>query len=429
MLGQDNNALMAQLLRQKQEQEHLAKRAGTQANTYRNTSAQMNPQFVVGGASQSMGGQPAPVALDWGSILGTGVSNFMAARKDKQAEEAERRAEELSQQFVMEAVGSDPELGRLMQMAQAGVPGADKAVAERISPRRQPLATFTQFISQNPELDDESAVAMGAEAGLSPQLSVGIRDAARKSRQYGEQQTLGKEQRDLEGQLLRDENNAILRQQYAQPPRSATSSGTGLTPGEKQGRMRMMAEADKELMDLGKSMGKVPELMSTIERDDVFGAESKTSQFLAESPNRLLAAIGRSNLAEGSLMLKEYMNSEVLTRMKALGGNDSNEELRTITASLPDAMNNKEAAMAMLKNIQNWQETVNLAVKLRRDDIQSGRWFGKEPTREHYYQQAKAMRQGGQQGFPQPAPSAPLSGIPTEQLNGIEGLLDELGIQ
>lgn len=419
-------ATYSDVLRGKSRASGLRKRG----ETFRGLANDAGSFVTQPGQVQQMGGMaaPTPQSVNWGSIIQRGLGNYMAGKADKQADEAERQATELNQQFMRDAIGEDPEAQRLLQMAQAGVPGADKALADKVAPKRQPLATFTQFVSQNPDLDDESLAALGAEVGISPQLAIGIGKAAKAGTLRTEKLGLEKEQRTMEGNLLRDENKAILRQQYAPPPRGV-AAGTGLTPGQKSIQARMQNEADKELMALGQSGGKFQDLMSTIDRDEIFGKENKVSQFLAESPNRLLAAVGRSNLSEGSLMLKEYMNSKVLERMKALGGNDSNEELRTISASLPDAMNNKEAAMAMLTRLHEWEETNRLAIKLRRDDIQSGAWFNKQPSRDDYYQMAKAQRASGQQGFPQPAQAAPLSGIPTEQVNGIEGLLDELGLQ
>lgn len=383
------------------------------------------------GQIQQMGGMvaPAPQVIDWGNIVQRGVGNYMAGKTDKAADEAELQAAELNQQFMRDAIGEDPEAQRLLQMAQAGVPGADKALADKVAPKRQPLATFTQFVAQNPDLDDASAAAFGAEVGISEAMALGIVKAARAGTLRTEKLGLAKEQRTLEGQLLRDENRLTLAAQL-RPQLGARPGGpaAGLSPGERQLRGKLMAEADKELQSIGSTSGKYEQVRSTIERDNAFGVTSKTAEFLGESPIRILSAIGKSMQSEGQLRLKDYVTGEVLKKMQMLGGNDSNEELNRITASLPSAMNNRQAAMAMLDSLHEWEETNRLAIKLRRDDIQSGKWFEAEPSRDEYYQMAKQMR-AGQRGNPQPAPAAPFQGIPAEQIQGLEGMLDELGLQ
>lgn len=378
-----------------------------------------------GGQIEQMGGMtaPAPVGIDWGNVIRAGVEPYMAGRADKEADKAEADRDEVSRLFMEDTLKNDQESLRLFQMAQMGMPGADQALAQRIAPKKQPLATFTQFVAQNPDLDDESAIAFGAESGLSPELSKGIVAAARRGSASSKQEALDKEERVF--------GRALEMEAFRTANRMAAKGGDSLTPGQQQLRGKMMQTADQELMDLGQSTGKFDEMMQTIERDQLFGSENKVAQFLSESPNRLIAAAGRSQLSEGSLMLKEYMNSKVLTRMKQLGGNDSNEELRNITASLPDAMNNKEAAMAMLKKLHDWEETVRLATKLRRDDIQAGTWFSRTPSREDYWSRAKQMRAGGQTGNPQPAQQAPINNVPTQgglpDPSELERLLDEEG--
>lgn len=403
--------------------------------TFRGLANEAGSFVTPPGQVQQMGGMaaPTPQSVDWGNIIQRGVGNYMAAKSDKEADQAELQAAELNQQFMRDAIGEDPEAQRLLQMAQAGVPGADKALADKVAPKRQPLATFTQFVAQNPDLDEESLVAMGAEVGIGPELSIGIGRAAKAGTLRTEKLGIDKETRQLEGQLLRDENRLTLAAQLRPQTGMGGRPGgpaAGLSPGERQLRGKLMAEADKELQSIGSTTGKYDQVRSTIERDNAFGVTSKTAEFLGESPIRILSAVGKSMQSEGQLRLKDYVTGEVLKRMSMLGGNDSNEELNRITASLPSAMNNKQAALAMLESLHDWEETNRLAIKLRRDDIQSGQWFGKEPSRDDYYRMAKQLRAGGQQGNPQPAqPTVPFQGIPAEQINGLESMLDELGLQ
>lgn len=421
-------ATYSDVLRGKSRATGLRKRG----ETFRGLANEAGSFTTAPGQVQQMAGMtaPTPQAIDWGNIIQRGMGNYMAGKADKEADEAEMQAAELNQQFMRDAIGEDPEAQRLLQMAQAGVPGADKALADKVAPKRQPLATFTQFVAQNPDLDDESAIAFGAESGIGPELATGIVRAARAGTLRTEKLGLAKEQRTLEGQLLRDESRLTLAAQLRPQTGRPGGPAAGLSPGERQLRGKLMAEADKELREIGATTGKYDQVRATIERDNAFGVTSKTAEFLGESPIRILSAVGKSMQSEGQLRLKDYVTGEVLKKMQALGGNDSNEELNRITASLPSAMNDKQAALAMLESLHDWEETNRLAIKLRRDDIQSGQWFGKEPSRDEYYQMAKRLRAGGQQGNPQPAqPTVPFQGIPAEQINGLESMLDELGLQ
>lgn len=361
-------------------------------------------------------GANAPMHVDYGAVLNKGLSAYKAASAERDADKADAEADDLNNMFMQETLGSDEQAMKLYRMAEMGVPGADKALAEHINPRKEAMGAFLQYF-QSGMADPAMAAEIAPRFGISSEMA--SRAAEYAARRYTEEGDL-KHMRNLELQDMRNQGRR-------QPTSGMTATGDiALTPGEKQQRAKMMQAADGELMELGQSTSKYEDLVSTIQRDQIFGASGKVAQFLADSPSRTMSAIGRTQLSEGSLMLKEYMNSKVLARMKMLGGSDSNEELRTITASLPDAMNDKQAAMSMLEKLHNWEETVRLAVKMRRDDIQSGTWFGRTPSREEYYMRAKKAMAGGGEYSP-PETQGP-AGIPTEQID-VEGMLDELGIQ
>lgn len=403
----DQNPLTA-ALRKRQDAKQLAEQ-GQQFQGMADLS--MRRGFDIGGGSiQGMNGYqaPAPTAIDWGGILQSGVGNYMSAKSRKESKAAEVDADAINRQFMMDVLNDDPEAQRLMQMVQAGVPGAEDALSSRVAPKKQPVAMFTQFLSQNPEIDEAAAIELGAQSGLSAELSMGLVKAAKASRSEERQYAEGMKAEELGQRMIlqdRRDQNALLRKMTPSTSVSlgrrglagADGGGAGreLTGLERGQRGKMMAEIDKELMAIGQSSGQFDELMNTIERDNTFGGQSKVAEFLAERENPLAAAVGKSQLSEGNLRLKNYVMSETLKRMAQLGGNDSNEELNRITGSLPSAMNDKTAAVAMLKQLHEWEETTRLAIKLRRDDIQTERWFATQGTPDDYYRMAKQIRAGG----------------------------------
>lgn len=414
-------ALYSDILRQK--------RAGTrlrgQAERYRGLADSAGPFITPAGSVQGMNGYsaPTPQAINWGSILQTGLGNYMAGQAEKKADAADDTVENLREQFMRETLENDPESMKLYQMAQMGVPGSEQALSERIAPKRQPLATFTQFVAQNPDLDDESAAAMGAESGISRELSIGIVNAARQGRLRSETSEIDKENRSFGRTLLRDENLAALKDKG----KKAEDEVFDLTPGQKHIQGNMMKEADSQLSEIAKSSGKFQTVMDTIKRDNAFGFGSKAAEVAAGYEgfgSSIINPIGKSQLSEGAMMLKEYVTGETLRRMAQLGGNDSNYELNVIAGSLPSVLHNKEAAIAMLERLHEWEETTRLAIKLRRDDIQTGKWFGRQPNQDDYYSMAKKMRASGQKGYPKPEIPSDLKGIPTDQSNAIESMLD-----
>lgn len=404
-----------------------ARRAGNRRQRWDQFSQDMagqSPVVGTGGTPASVGGVnitiPGQQAVNWGGVLGGAASNFMGARAQRDEERLMEQKEMLSNELMRSTFENDPEGMRLIQAYQAGVPGAEQAVQAHLAPKKEALGAFLQYI-QSGVADEEAAAAMAERYGISPEVGRKMASTA-----VGRAKSLRDEERNwnLNADLLKQENLYALK-----GAQGASVTGDGqraLTPGEKQTRAKMMDALDKELMAAGVSDTKFQEVMSTIERDDAFGPASKLSEFLAESPNRALAAVGKNMQSEGQLKLKEYLTSETLRRMAMLGGNDSNEELNRITASLPSAMNDKQAAMAMLNSLHQWEKITRMAVKMRRDDIQSGAWFNNQPGPDDYYRKAKAAVTGGQSYTP--TPGAP-AGIPTEQLNSIEMMLDDLGLQ
>lgn len=431
------NPLLSQALRAKAD----VQTARSQGLGYQNLANQANPTFTVGGQN---GG---PVGIDWGAALQSGFGNYMAQKKAKEASQKEMEATDLNQQFMQDTLKDDPESQRLFQMVQAGVPGADQALSERIAPKKQSVAVFTQYVSQNPELDDASAIALGQQSGLSPELSIGLARSARasleKERSYKEQQGLEQYGRQvaLQDRMLNSkfQYGSALRQ----IPQARILGGPNgnanmpqLTPGEKQLRGKALLDFDNQLQGMDASLGVIHEARAAVDRDNTFGPASKVSEFLSNSNSPVLSSLGKMAQTEGQTLLQKVGTDTMLVRMGQLGGPDSDEDRRQMMKDLPTAMNSKEMATKMLDNLERWQATTRLALQMRRNDMASGKFFDGSPaSMNRYYQEAKRIvSQGGVQAAqnwqPPATPQAPVQQPGNAPLRiQIEQEADEFGFQ
>jgi hypothetical protein len=147
-----------------------SKRQSRLSDSYANSMGR--PQFatVTGGAGGSIGGSsfqmPQQVNINWGDILGKGASNFLSARADKKASDLSSQADDIDRQFMESTLQNDPEAAKLYGLAQSGLPGADKALANHLSPKKEALAGYTQLVASgnaSPELLEELATRYGID--------------------------------------------------------------------------------------------------------------------------------------------------------------------------------------------------------------------------------------------------------------------------
>lgn len=433
---------LAAILRKRQE----ADLQRQQANRFQGIAQQANTSGVVGGGQVAGMGmsQATPQAIDWGGIIQGAAGNYLAARKEKEAGQSSQEAEELNRQFMMETIGNDPESQRLLQMAQVGIPGAEQALADRIAPKKEAMGAFLQHL-QTGNADPEFAAAIAERYGISPEL------ASQAATSY-RQNMLATSEQDFQQRaaLSRQgfEQSAALRgipqaKAVAVGPNGEyistegggmepnTAAGAGLTPGQLQIRDRQLIEWDKERATIESQMGKYEQLRPMVA--EAFGPTQKISEVLTNMADRLPMGLGAPVGAAGAVMrneanalLKDYVNSEVLKRMAALGGNDSNEELRRMTASLPSAEQSAEVAMALMDALHRY-ETIGQRVLQKRTEILANEGAaGLAPGRNLYRQaEAELIAEGAigpkidlspKKGrTQQPAPVAPVQQAPQQQ--------------
>ena len=88
---------------------------------------------------------------------------------------------------------------------------------------------------------------------------------------------------------------------------------------------------------------------------------------------------GASMLNPDLTVLNSIFMSKTLDDMAKLGGGDSNEELRTIRASYPNAMQSQEAAQKLLDRLRVWEEKIRTKLWDKRELYQSARYYSQKP--------------------------------------------------
>lgn len=195
-MADDISGLLNQL-RVKNEQEARIQSLRGQEQTWNAAAAnamRQSPTLTSGGDQVSVAGRnftmPRQENINWGAILQGGLSNYMSAKKGKEAQDLEAKKAELNSGFFMSAVGDDPQAQKLAILAQSGVPGADRALAQHIAPKKEAMGAFLQAL---PTLSPDAAAELAPRYGLTPELG-------RKSAEYAAAQKQGEEERGWERQ-------------------------------------------------------------------------------------------------------------------------------------------------------------------------------------------------------------------------------------
>lgn len=388
----DTNSMIAALQRRRSVQAD-ADQARAQADLV--AGAFQKPQFTVGGgASQgSIGGSsfqiPEIKQVNYGDILGAGVSSFLGARADKLDRQAKTEMDDINDEFMNSTLRDDPQAMKLYGLAQAGLPGADKALAQHLAPKKTSMAVIVQGITSG-NLSPEMAAAMAAEQNLDPEM-------VRRAAEYAQKQVQAKADRKLSDQKelidYRTGKQAYLK--------SVPSAGTGrraagreitlangnvaevdepttayeLSPGQKQNQAKNLNALDDVISKAEQQVAKFPEVWEAAGRPGGLGKGQQFSQFLSESSISPLNALGMATRSPEAALLHDYANSEVLARMAQLGGNDSNEELRRMQASVPNALQNPETMRVLLKRFDQWTRKNLEIAKQRRRAFQTGEYY------------------------------------------------------
>ena len=385
----------AAILRKRQEADLNKQRAGR----FQSVANAADPSGVVGGgAVAGMGmSQATPVAVDWGGIISKAAGNYMAARSEKKASEASNQADELNRMFMQESIGEDPEAQRLLQMAQAGVPGAEQALADRVAPKKEALGAFLQYI-QTGNADPQMAAELAPRYGLSPEIGMQAATSYRQNmmdaseRDFQQRQALNNQsfsQRVALKGIPQAKAGAAAPEAGAMPgpaPTGALGMMEGLPPApdwnslsyaEKQYGIKAIQEEEKNQSEIRGQMYKYEELRPMLE--EAFGAKQKASEFLLNAADKLPGPLGSAAMMasdmlqnEANAKLKDYINGAVLKKMAALGGNDSNEELARMMATLPRIGQSPEVAIALTDALHRFETISERVMQIRKQALAAG---------------------------------------------------------
>lgn len=391
----DPAGMYSQILRKRQQ----ADMAKQQAGRFQGLADTANPSGVVGGGQVAGMGmsQATPMAIDWGGIIQKAGGNFMAARKESEAGKASTQADELNRMFMQESIGEDPEAQRLLQMAQAGIPGAEQALAERVAPKKEALGAFLQYI-QTGNADPAMAAELAPRYGLSPEIGMQAATSFRQNMMEASekdfQQKQALKQQDFSQRVAlkgipQAKAGAAAPEAGAMPgpaPTGALGMMEGLPPApdwnslsyaEKQYGIKAIQEEEKNQSEIRGQMYKYEELRPMLE--EAFGAKQKASEFLLNAADKLpgplasAAMMGSDMLQnEANAKLKDYINGAVLKKMAALGGNDSNEELARMMATLPRIGQSPEVAIALTDALHRFEVISERVMQIRKQALAAG---------------------------------------------------------
>lgn len=385
---------LANALRRRNELRVEAKTAEAQARSFE--GAFQRPQFTV--QTPGFNGLPGTTEVNWGDIFGKGVANYMAARSAKKSADAQSEIYNINQDFMNSTLENDPEAMKLYGLAQAGMPGADRALSEHLAPKKQSLAIYTQLAASgmaSPELLAELA----PQFGVDPEVGNRAAEYARKAKIEDEDRKFNR-QRDMID--YRYDRMAGLKAMGSGGGGGGRKSSAGtekmstlgnlyeidgvpanapeLTAGERQQRAKMLNNMDDTIMKGEAQIAKFPDVWEAVSKPGGLGKGQQVAQAMADSNIPFVSGLGMAARNKEAALLHDYANNEVLSRMGQLGGNDSNEELRRMQASVPNAMQNPETMRALLKRFDAWQKKTMEIIKAKRANVQSGKYFDPRAT-------------------------------------------------
>lgn len=300
--------------------------------------------------------------IDWGNILGRGAAAYMAAKEGKKAETAEDNADKMQREFFGSVMQDDQEGARLVQMAQMGVPGADRALAEHLNPKKEALAGFIQGITSG-ALSPDMAAELAPRYGLSPQVGMSAAEYAKTQMEAA----LTREE-DLKRELT--ETTVEGRLTAAQIAADAKGAGKGpdhIPAGTTNQRTKRLFELDDQIQNLSATDYKFDDLTKRMESDpNSFNMSWALTSALNNFENPIAQGIARRLMSPAQVELENVVMDEALSQLARLSGAVSNYEMQQIKSGLPSALQNREAAIALMKKLNEWRKTSLASLKLKR---------------------------------------------------------------
>lgn len=337
----DNTQLLINQLRQRNQLQAEAARARDQQQTYANAMPE-NSQPLIGtpGYTTNINGHqaqmPGETQVNYGDIIGRGVSNYLSAKTGKEARDKEQAAKDLDQQFMMTTLNGDEVAQKLYAGASAGIPGMAQALTQHIAPKKEAMGAYLQYLqSENPDPDVAAQVA--PKYGIDADMA---RNAAVAQRKYGQDKL------DSAGQTKTD----LLTQKGQQ------ATDLQILKGEQKLEQTNAAAAAKPVRETEQSKlaaRRENEDIQTINDVDTHVDKFKDLINMAETAKYLPFNMGLAPDAVNpkGVMLKQATNDLVLAATGGkLGAGISNADVSFLKEAQANfSRGNKDTAVAQLK--------------------------------------------------------------------------------
>lgn len=431
---------LAEQLRAKRKADAEAQRQRQSQELFQQQALNSTPPVVSsGGFSADVAGRqmtsPGVVQVDYMSAVKPLAQAWMANRAGAKADELDAQSSKTQDAARKQMFGNDQEAERLMLLAELGVPGAEDALANKISPRQESLAGATQFVAQGGSIKG-IAHKYGLSEEQGAQLEASIRAEQRRTSNEEFERQKALRLLGLEKQQMTDYDRWKNDPEgFAEYRRLMNGEGTGrgdpikrmMVEAVMSGDPEMLAKA-KELRTLMEGSAGLPagvegqrakEILATekdLQKFDQFTADIAKMKKMGEdktlfTPGQKAAwtyystngeadapifkrVLGAESLREEWRELNSMVTNKALQDMALLGGSDSNEELRKIMAQYPDALSSQKTFQTLTERLEKYENVARRAAEMRLEDLRNRSFFGETAPRKKSYFRAAAEELG-----------------------------------
>jgi hypothetical protein len=235
-------------------------------------------------------------------------------------------------------------------------------------------------------LTPEMAAELAPRYGLSPETA---RVAATFATQQAEK-AMGAEA-DLKRELTGMQIGGRL--EAAQIAADAKAAGKGpehIPAGTVNLRNKELLALDDQIQALQSTNFKFEDLTKRLEMDEnSFSTKWGLTEALNQWDNPMAQFAAKRLMSPLQVELSNVVMDETLNKLAQLSGAVSNYEMQQIKSGLPNALLNKEAAMAMMKQLNKWRNDAIAAVKLKRMYLKTYGFMDQSAEDMDFYTMAK----------------------------------------
>jgi len=369
---------LAELLRKRKQLGATANTAAQQAQMYGNIGQQATQRGFTTPAGANM-----PSHVDWGSIIQAGLGNFMAMRKQKEAQTASDEGDEIGRLLAEDTFKNDPEGSRLMQMAQAGIPGAEQALGQYLTPKKEAMGALLQFMSSDaatPEMVREVAPRFNMNPDLA--YAAALQRQERMARKAAEDKDWEREKLSIQHE------NAMDLKAFGNELSSTGGGGSSEIPKAVQYKLlTYKKDLSDDIGAISSAKNKMVSLYKKAFNSDKGFSESATagqsaapgSFGIANMLKEAVASVGgpvgvmaQYTMNEFQTELKSVVNELTAHRMKMLSGPDSDRDFINMLNTLVNTSMNPAAAKNLMEKVILWMDNEEVAGGIQMMDINSG---------------------------------------------------------